>query len=143
MSEQNYANHRRFVPLYHFVLSILIVLTLIGSVVNLIKSAGSAGFYSASLIVAMNAALVLLFFYSRVFALRAQDRVIRAEENMRHYIMTGKMLDERLTMRQIVGLRFASDDEYLSLIKSAIKEHLSEDDIKKAIVNWRADNDRM
>jgi hypothetical protein len=75
----------------------------------------------------------------RQFALKAQDRAIRAEENLRHFVMTGKLLDPRLTIRQIIGLRFASDEEFLELEKRAVEETLSEDDIKKAVKNWRAD----
>tara|TARA_R110000868_G_C10969416_1_gene769538 strand:+ start:167 stop:370 length:204 start_codon:yes stop_codon:yes gene_type:complete len=59
--------------------------------------------------------LFFVFFYLRDFALKAQDRVIRAEEGFRCYILTGKTLDEKLTMRQIIGLRFASDDEFKGL----------------------------
>jgi hypothetical protein len=68
------------------------VLILIGSVVNLTKSWGdSTRFYSASLIVALTIALVLTAFFARTFALRAQDRAIRAEEQLRHYVLTGKL----------------------------------------------------
>ncbi len=56
--------------------------------------------------------------------------------------MTGKLLDSRLTLRQIIGLRFASDEEFVALAKRAIEENLSENDIKKAVKNWRADHHR-
>ena len=140
METQNYANHRRFVPVFHGVLFGIIVLTLIGSFVNLYKSLGDhERLYSASLIVAMTISLVLLFFFCRIFPLRAQDRAIRAEENLRHYVLTGKLLDPRLTIRQIIGLRFASDEEFVALARRAAEEKLSEDQIKRAIQNWRAD----
>ncbi len=144
MTEQNYANHRRYVPMYHIVTFLLIVLSLIGSVVNLIKSLGShTGLYSASLLVVTFLVLSSLFIYARNFALRAQDRAIRAEENLRHFAMTGKLLDSRLTIRQVIGLRFASDAEYLDLCKRAVDDKLSEDAIKKSIKNWRADTYRV
>ena len=140
MPEQNYANHRQYVPMYHVVAFGLIVLSLIGSVINLIKSLGQhPGLYSASLLVVVFIVLLLLFFFARSFALKAQDRAIRAEENLRHFVMTGKLLDPRLTIRQIIGLRFAPDAEYLDLCKRAIAENLSEDAIKKAVKNWRPD----
>jgi hypothetical protein len=143
MQEQNYANHRRYVPLYHFVLAFLIVVSFIGSAVNLIKSWGVPyAFYSASLIFVMMLSLLLLFFFARGFALRAQDRAIRAEENLRHFVMTGKLLDGRLNIRQIIGLRFASNDEFVALAKRAAEENMSEDAIKKAVKQWRADFDR-
>ncbi len=143
METQNYANHRRFVPMYHGVLFGIIVLTLIGSFVNLSKSLGDPErIYSASLIVAIMISLLLLFFFCRVFALKAQDRAIRAEENLRHYVLAGKLLDSRLTFGQIIALRFASDEEFVALAQKAAAENLSADAIKKAVKNWRADHHR-
>ena len=143
MEAQSYANHRKIVPLFHQVLFGLIVLTLIGSLVNLYQSLGDhQRLYSASLIVVIVVCLVLLFFFCPIFALKAQDRAIRAEENLRHFILTGKPLDARLTMRQIVGLRFASDAEFPALAQKAAAENLSGDQIKRAVTNWRPDHDR-
>ncbi|RMF67292.1 MAG: hypothetical protein D6743_05125 [Calditrichaeota bacterium] len=139
MAEQNYANHRRLVPMYHFVASFLILALLIGSVVNLIKSFGTSGLYSASLLVVVAVVLAILFYYMRVFPLKAQDRAIRAEENLRHYVLTGKLLDPRLDIRQIIGLRFAGDEEFPELEKRAVAEGLTEDAIKRAIKTWRPD----
>jgi hypothetical protein len=82
-------------------------------------------------------------YFARSFALKAQDRAIRSEENLRYFAMTGKLLDSRLTVRQIIGLRFASDDEFVALAKRAAEENLSEDDIKKAVKNWKADTYRV
>jgi uncharacterized protein DUF6526 len=143
MEAQSYANHRKLVPLFHQVLFGLIVLTLIGSLVNLYESLGDhQRLYSASLIVVIVVCLALLFFFCRTFPLKAQDRAIRAEENLRHFILTGKALDARLTMRQIVGLRFASDAEFPALAQKAAAENLSGDQIKRAVTNWRPDHDR-
>src|SRR3954453_5444766 len=114
MATQNYANHRRFVPLFHAVLFGIIVLTLIGSVVNLVESWGDhQRLYSASLIVAICVALVFLFFFTRIFALKAQDRAIGAEENLRHLAISGKLLDPKLETKQVVALRFASNGEFV------------------------------
>lgn len=139
---QNYATHRRFVPMYHYVLSILVLVILVGAVINLFRSMGGAGLYSASLILAVAVSLVFIFLFSRSFALKAQDRAIRAEENLRNYVRNGSLLDPRITMRQLIGLRFASDDEYDDLAARAVSESLSEDDIKKSIKNWKADGER-
>ena len=120
MSEQNYSNHGRLVTGYHGVLFLLMLAPLIGAVINLYQSWGVEGsFYSAALLVAIVMALFMTTFYARVFALKAQDRAIRAEENLRHYVLTGELLDPRLATRQIIGLRFADDDEFLTLAKSA------------------------
>ncbi|MBZ5579872.1 MAG: DUF6526 family protein [Acidobacteriia bacterium] len=144
MTEQNYKNHRRIVPMFHGVLFGIIILTLVGSFVNLFQSFGDhSRLYSASLIVALMIAAVLLFFYCRIFALKAQDRAIRAEENLRHFALTGKLLDPRLTMRQVVGLRFAADAEFAQLAQKAANEKLSEDAIKRAVRQWRPDTYRV
>ena len=144
MTSQNYANHRRYVPMFHIVLFGLLVLTFIGSLVNLYESLGDhQRQYSASLIVVLTFCVLLLFFFCRIFALKAQDRAIRAEENLRHFVLTGKLLDSRLTMRQIIGLRFAPDDEFVELARRAAQGGLTENAIKQAVKNWRADTYRV
>ena len=144
MEEQSYAKHARYVPLYHYTLVPIAVLTLIGSIVNLVRMMGNgSGRLSGALITALSFAMVLTAWYSRFFALRAQDRVIRTEENLRHFAMTGKLLDKRLSVSQIIGLRFASDAEFVALAQRAADESLSLDAIKRSVKNWRVDSDRM
>jgi uncharacterized protein DUF6526 len=144
MAEQNYANHRRFVPMLHGVLSFLLLLTLIGSCVNLYLSFGDhQRLYSASLIVVLTLCGVLLFWFTRTFSCKAQDRAIRAEENFRHFVLTGKPLDSRLRIGQIVALRFAPDVEFVPLARRAADESLPPDDIKRAVKIWRPDHDRV
>jgi len=144
MPTQNYANHRRYVPMFHFVTFGLILVTLIGSCVNLVASWGNhQRIYSASLIVVVCLILLLLYVFVRAFALRAQDRAIRAEENLRHFVLTGTLLDPRLSIRQIIGLRFASDEEFIALSRRALEENLSEEEIKRAVKSWRPDTYRV
>lgn len=144
MNSQNYANHRQYVPMYHIVLFILQLAIMIGAVVNLVKSFGDhQRIYSASLIVALSLALFILSLLTRSFALKAQDRAIRAEESLRHFALTGKLPDPRLGIRQVIGLRFASDGEFVALAKRAADENLSEDAIKQAVRTWRADTYRV
>lgn len=143
MTDQNLKNHARFVPLYHFIAPSAILAIIVGSCINLYEACSNdSGLYSASLICLMSIVLMIVWFYARAFALKAQDRAIRAEENFRHFIATGKPFDSRLTMRQIIGLRFAGDDEFVALAKQAADENLSEKQIKMAIKNWRADHNR-
>ncbi|HYH14074.1 MAG TPA: DUF6526 family protein [Flavisolibacter sp.] len=139
---QNYKNHRRFVPTFHFMTTPVLVAVLIGAVVNLVN-ATSTTVYSASLILVLTLVVASAFLHSRIFALKAQNRAIRAEENFRHYILTGKPLDPRLQMGQIIALRFASDAELPFLAEKAVAEGLSNDAIKRAIQNWRADYNRV
>jgi hypothetical protein len=147
MSEQNFKNHARFVPLYHFITSTLIVVMLVGSGMGLfhacIDCTNHAGLHSAMLFFGISLVLLFLWWFCRSFALKAQDRAIRSEENLRHFIATGKTLDSRLRMGQIVALRFAGDDEFVALAKQAADENLSGKQIKMAIKNWRADNNRV
>ena len=144
MPEQNYANHRQFVPLFHYILAPVQLLTLIGSCVNLYYSIGNHDrIYSASLILVLVLCVIVVAFLARIFALKAQDRAIRAEENLRHFALTGKLLDPRLTIRQIIGLRFASDGEFVELARRAAADGLSADAIKKSVKNWRADTYRV
>ena len=116
MKEQNFKNHSRFVTGYHVVSTLLLCALLIGSIVNLVTS-NHDNRYSASLLVLSTIVLVLIGFYTRTFALIAQDRVIKAEENLRYYLLTGKTLDAKLKVRQIIGLRFASDEEFPALVE--------------------------
>jgi hypothetical protein len=87
--------------------------------------------------------LLIIWWYARRFALIAQDRAIRAEENFRYYVLTGKPLDRKLRLGQIIALRFASDEEYPPLAKKAVEENLSPKDIKKSINNWKGDHHRV
>jgi hypothetical protein len=140
MPTQNYKNHSQYVPLFHFVVLPVLFLTVIGSIVNLAQSWGDhERMYSASLITVLAICGTLAAVLGRVFALKAQDRAIRAEENLRHFAMTGRLLDPRLNTRQVVGLRFASDQEFVALARRAADENLTEDAIKRAVKDWRAD----
>ena len=141
MSEQNFKNHTRFVPLYHFVAGTLVIAIFGGSIVNLLH-ADAQTHYSAALLVCVAFVLLVLFWYARAFALRAQDRAIRSEENFRHFILTGKPLPKELKMEQIIGLRFASDEEFSALAQKAVAENLDQKTIKQSIKNWKADNNR-
>jgi hypothetical protein len=144
MEEQSYAKHAKFVPMFHFVLFGIIALSLIGSFVNLWQSLGDhERLYNASLIAAISVAMLLLFIFTRSFAMGVQDRAIRAEENLRHFALTGKRLDPRLTVKQIVGLRFASDAEFVDLARKAAEEALPQGAIKKSVKSWRPDLDRV
>jgi hypothetical protein len=130
--------------MYHGVLFGLLVLTFIGSIVNLVRSQGDhERLYNAALITTLAFCALIQWVFARVFPLKAQDRAIRAEENFRHYVLTGKPLDARLTIKQIIGLRFASDAEFPALARKAADESMSLDAIKKSVQNWRADYDRL
>ncbi len=142
MQNQNFKNHARMVPGYHYISFLLVVFLLIGAIVNLVKSS-SENLYPASLLVLIPIIFLLIAFYARVFSLKAQDRAIKAEENFRHYLLTGKPLNAELRMRQIIGLRFASDSEFPALAEKAVAEKMSEKKIKQSIVTWKPDYYRV
>ena len=135
MQEQNFKNHTRLVKGYHGITFLLIVALLIGSFVNLFHSA-KENIYSASLLCVVAVIFVLLFWYIRAFALKAQDRAIRAEESLRYFILTGKRLPATLRLSQIIALRFASDEEFVALVEKSVNEQLPAKEIKASIKNW-------
>ena len=76
----------------------------------------------------------------RLFALRLQNRIIRVEMQIR-LIRLGREKDlTRVTMPQLVALRFASDAELPDLLDRAARESLTPAQIKAAIKNWRPDH---
>jgi Family of unknown function (DUF6526) len=142
MSTQNYSNHTRFDKLYHFTIVPLVLIGFIGSIVNFSTSSADNSYVSALLVVVFFI-LFLVAGLARIYSLKVQDRVIRNEENFRHFLLTGKPLDSKLQIRQIISLRFASDAEFPSLAQRALAENLSPQQIKKAISEWRGDYYRV
>jgi hypothetical protein len=141
--QQNFANHVRRVPAF-VATSLVLLATFIGSIVNLYLSWGDhQRLYSASLILVLTGCMIAVCLFARTFPLKAQDRAIRAEENLRHYVLTGKLLDPNLTTAQIVALRFASDAEFPALAKQAVEKNTEPKAIKQSIRNWRADWHRV
>jgi hypothetical protein len=139
---QTYANHGRFHPLFHFVLAPILLINLIVSIVWLVRN---PGFVSVWYLV-MAVALFVMGTLVRVNPMKVQDRVIRLEERLRLYALLPESQRARipeLTEDQLVGLRFAPDEELPALAQRAISEHLTRKDIKKAIVNWRPDHWRV
>ena len=142
MKEQNYKNHSRILPVWHY-LVVILLLALLGGSINHLLNVGDGDRYSAALLVLISVIFIFFYWYTRAFALRAQDRAIRAEERLRHYLLTGQPLDPQLRMGQIIALRFASDAEFPALAIRAVNEKLSPKQIKKAIKGWKADHNRV
>ena len=142
MKQQNYKNHSKFVVGYH-VVTLLALLAYLGGAIRNVWNSSEDNLYSASLLVLLAFILLFMFYFIRAFALKAQDRAIRAEEKLRYFILTGKPISNKLTTRQFVGLRFASDEEFVALVEKAVMENLTENNIKKSIKNWKSDNYRL
>jgi hypothetical protein len=143
MKQQNYSNHSRYVIGYHVVTLTLIAVLLVSSVIHCVKVFGEPRWYYRGLMPVLTIiAIALVAAYTRIFPLKAQDRAIRAEENFRHFVLTGIPLDKRLNIWQIIALRFASDEEFPGLAAKAASENLSPKAIKKEIINWKPDKHR-
>ena len=135
MQEQGYKNHLRLDPAHHMVAVPLALITFIGAVVHLVVHFS----WLSVLFVIAALALALVIGNLRRYATKLQDRIVRMEENFRHFTLTGKALDPKLTLDQIIALRFASDDEFPGLCERAVREAMSKDQIKRAVQSWRAD----
>ena len=144
-AEQNFKNHARFDPLYHFFLAPMFLLNIIAVFIwHLHHHATSP--HMGPWAVLMSIALMVMLFKLRTYPLKVQDRVIRLEERLRlASLLSPSELAEvsSLTTGQLVGLRFASDPELPALARRAVRENLTQKQIKQAIVTWRADNERV
>lgn len=140
---QSFANHAKLVPLFHFVLFGMLFLNLIYRFVRIFRAPSLETGFSLLLAVAF----LLLFYYLRTFALQAQDRVIRLEEQLRLRDVLGDDLRPRipeLAPSQLIGLRFASDEELPDLVRRVLDQELkTRREIKQQIKSWRADHMRL
>ena len=141
MSEQNFTNHVRFVPLYHFFALPMLVVNFGWSIYRWIAAGFSIGGLEWVL---TSAALFFGVVYPRLFALSVQDRVIRLEERLRYERVLPEELRWRadeLTVDQFVSLRFASDEELEKLMQKVLDGKLTKRKaIKQLIKNWRPDS---
>jgi hypothetical protein len=142
MKEQNAKNHSRLSGGYHGLTFGLILVLLVGSIRYALRDE-TTDKYPAVLMILVSVILIFLFFFIRIFALKAQDRAIRAEESLRYFLLTGKRLDPSLRIGQIIALRFASDEEMPGLADKALRENLGNKAIKESIRTWRPDHHRV
>lgn len=139
---QNLKNHARFDPAFHGFLSLIAMANLVIAIVYLVRH---PVFYAAWLVVLSIAAFVLLF-KLRLYPLKVQDRLIRLEERLRLQALASPEWHSqiyRLREDQLIGLRFASDDEVVELAKQAIEHNLGLKQIKERIRTWRPDYFRV
>ncbi len=143
MPQQNYSNHTRFFPLFHFVVIPLLALNFLSHVVRLFMTpTWTLAFWTL-----LSVTLILLALASRLMALKVQDRVIRLEERMRYKDILSAEIAKRanaLPVGQVIALRFASDDELRGLIERVLSGELKTGkEIKLAVRNWRSDHLRV
>ncbi len=135
---QNLSNYTRYDPLFQFFILPVFAISLIATIVHLVRWPGLC---SAWLVVVMIAAIAAIF-KIRLYALKVQDRVIRLEERLRLQTLLDPALRPRiteLTEKQLIALRFASDAELPALAAKALNEKLAPADIKNSIQHWRPD----
>jgi hypothetical protein len=139
---QSLAHHARIDPFYHAVLLPLTAANLIMAIVSLVRF---PNFHHAWVLV-LSLALIVLLLRLRQYPLKVQDRVIRLEERLRLQALAPAEWHPqilRLTEDQLIGLRFASDDEVVALARQALDENLTRKQIKERIRHWRPDNWRV
>jgi hypothetical protein len=138
---QNYKNHARFHPPFHFFVAPILLINVIVTIVVLVREwPRHIAMHAWIVVVAL--ALFMLAGVARSTALRVQDRVIRLEEQLRYQrVLTAELLaaSGALTVKQIIALRFASDAELPALMQRTLSENLEPKAIKQAVTNWRAD----
>lgn len=144
MKEQSVEKHTQYQPLQHYIwlpLSLVMLVSVLGYAIYELVN-GSFTLQTLFLIGLVVLALIPGIL-ARMYALKLQDRLIRTEEQLRYYMLTTKRIDSRITMNQLIALRFAPDEEFVRLVDRAVAENLTPIEIKQSIQMWRADHQRV
>lgn len=140
---QTYANHAKFVPMFHYFAFPVLLGNVLVHGYDVVRGPNLATVWG--LLVAV--ALMISLFVARLFALGAQDRVIRLEERLRMRELLPADLQGRIpeiTREQIIGLRFASDEELPALVAQVLRDNIQKRDaVKKLVKHWRADHHQL
>jgi Family of unknown function (DUF6526) len=149
MSEQNFSNHVKFVPSFHFFLIPVLLINIVVHIYTLFKYPMDSPFriFLAVFSLVLAVALLVLAFLARIFALGVQDRVIRLEECLRYERLLPDDLRTRFgefSINQLVSLRFASDAELPVLARTVLDGKVNDrKTIKRMVQNWRSDHQRV
>ena len=138
--QQTYANHVRYHAPFHYFLSPLMLLLLVWSVAQVVRHPG----WETAMGLVLTLVLVVTVFLTRVYAMKVQDRVIRLEEHLRFARLlpaeVARQATEKIPLRFIIALRFASDEELPGLVGKVLDGSLAQPaEVKKAIQTWRGD----
>ncbi|MES2761493.1 MAG: DUF6526 family protein [Bacteroidota bacterium] len=144
MKNQNYQNHVRYYTQHHFMFYPVVIFLFCVCVYNAFNCNEHKLLW---LVFAAIIALIgwLSFMVRQHYALGNQNRIVRLEMRFRYYRLTQKNFEEieqQLSLSQILALRFAADEELLTLIERTIKEKLTTDEIKRSVKNWNPDHMR-
>ena len=139
---QNLKNHSKMDPPFQMVFFTVLVVNLVMAISFTINH---PNIFSAWLVI-LSIAIFIPWVKVRAYPLKVQDRVIRLEERLRLQSLAPAVWHTqiyRLTEDQLIGLRFAADDEVVELAKQALEANLNRKQIKERIKSWRADNWRI
>lgn len=140
---QTYKTHTKIVPLFHYVTLPILLINVLIAAYYLVRAPGLPAIWG----VLMGVALFLGALFARVFALAAQDRVIRLEERLRLRELLPQDLHARIpefTRDQLIGLRFASDAELPALAAAVLRDNVQKRDaVKKMVTSWRPDDHQL
>jgi hypothetical protein len=138
-------NHGRLDPPFHVVTFFILIANLVFSIFHFVHHRNDTPFASAWFVL-LSVIVFIPFFKLRTYPLKVQDRVIRLEERIRLQALAPSEWHTqiyRLTEDQLIGLRFAADDEVVELAKQALEHNLNRKQIKERIKEWRPDNWRV
>lgn len=141
-AEQNLKNHARLHVPFHVVGFGVLVANLVIAVVHDVRH---FCFWNSWLVV-LSVAVFVPYVLIRSYPMKVQDRVIRLEERLRLQALAPAEWHTqiyRLSEDQLIGLRFAADDEVVELAKKALEENLNRKQIKERIRSWRPDYWRL
>lgn len=144
MGKQTYKNHIRFYPPHHFVFYPVLTALTAFSIYTAFTTSDQLIWMFISIIFII--IILLSFMLRQHYALVLQNRIVKLEFSYRYFAITGKRLEnqeKQLTDEQIFALRFAPDNELISLVEKTLSENLSGKAIKKSIVHWKSDDQRV
>jgi len=142
--KQSYTNHIQFYPTHHFVFYPLATLLLIASIAFIFIKEDKLLWSFISILIAL--IVWVSFMLRQHYSLILQNRIIRLEMRYRYFVLTNErfeLIENKLRDSQIFALRFASDDELPGLVKKTLEENLSSNRIKRSILMWNPDNNRV
>lgn len=135
---QTYRNHVRWFPPFHFFVLPVLLVNFLNAGRHLYQSPSITTIWG--LVLAL--ALMMLAVLTRVMVISVQDRVIRLEMRLRLRNCLPPDMQSKIndfTREQLVGMRFASDEEMPELARDVLTGNLKQREIKKRVKNWQAD----
>ena len=140
--QQSFEHHVRFVKPFHFGVLPILLVNLIWSLYQLYKIPS----WPTVLTTLMALAFIGMAILGRNAVLSVQDRLIRLEMRLRLEKLLPADLKARipgLSVDQLVGLRFAGDEELPALVREVLEKNIADrKEIKRRVKNWQPDHQR-